>query len=92
MYEIILTLLSIGIAGFVFFGEEKRFLSFYVKKVFIPCLFAFSVMICEMIFVNTSFLRENLTLSFSPYYLLGLYWCILGYKNIIVEIKEKFGN
>lgn len=85
-----LTLYSVGVSGFVFFGEEKLFYNFYIKKVFVPCFIVFGLIALEIVFVPVSFLRKYVWFGFVPFYLLGLFWSILGYKNIITEIKEKF--
>ena len=46
--------------------------------------------ICELKFADIQFLRTNTLLDFCPFYILGFYWCILGYKNIVVDLKERF--
>lgn len=87
-YEIILTLIGIGIAGFAFFHPNEKF--FFVKKVLFPCLLMIIASIFEYVFIDTSIIRKANLLAFLPLYLLGGYWITLGYKNIIMEIKDKF--
>lgn len=87
-YEIILTLIGIGIAGFVFFHPNERF--FFVKKVLFPFFLMAVASICEYAFIDISIIRKANLLAFLPLYLLGGYWIILGYKNVIMEIKNKF--